>query len=74
MAEIFQKLNEKLHLECPICFADLVEEKDEKSVFQCFNGHIVCSDCKTQLTRCPVCRVQCLDWTKNRLADLYIAR
>ncbi|EOA34024.1 hypothetical protein CARUB_v10021520mg [Capsella rubella] len=39
-------------LDCPICFHPLASP-----IYQCTNGHIICSTCRTKLTRdkCPSC-------------------
>ncbi|XP_055249474.1 E3 ubiquitin-protein ligase SIAH1-like [Moschus berezovskii] len=37
--------------ECPVCFNYVLPP-----ILQCQNGHLVCSDCRPKLTRCPTCR------------------
>ena len=37
--------------ECPICFEQLIP-----SVFQCFNGHLLCKVCILKVEKCPICR------------------
>jgi hypothetical protein len=37
--------------ECPVCF-----NFTSSPVNQCFNGHLICSECVTQVTLCPICR------------------
>jgi len=38
-------------LECPICL-----ELSRPPIYQCPEGHIICSQCRPKVTRCPVCR------------------
>ena len=38
-------------LECPVCRDRVVGE-----VYQCHEGHIMCSSCRVRLLTCPVCR------------------
>ncbi|XP_058812670.1 uncharacterized protein LOC131677100 isoform X1 [Topomyia yanbarensis] len=38
-------------LECPVCFDTI-----PPPVFQCQNGHLVCSRCRVRSERCAVCR------------------
>ncbi|XP_022187781.1 uncharacterized protein LOC111046522 [Nilaparvata lugens] len=40
-------------LECPVCL-----ETAPPPAYQCCNGHLLCSDCRANADRCPVCRVQ----------------
>lgn len=44
-------LNIEAELECPICF-----ELSRPPIYQCPEGHIICSECRPRVTRCPVCR------------------
>jgi len=37
--------------ECPVCY-----ETTLPPIYQCTNGHLVCSSCKTKVTQCPTCR------------------
>ena len=37
--------------ECPVCFDYVLPP-----ILQCHNGHLVCSNCRRKLTRCPTCR------------------
>lgn len=39
-------------LECPICL-DTVR----RPIFQCSNGHLLCSRCRNKTHQCPICRV-----------------
>ena len=45
-------LNESIvdNLECQVCYELL-----GPPIHQCTNGHIICTKCKTNLTRCPTC-------------------
>jgi len=40
-------------LECPVC----IKMPRNGPIYQCEKGHCVCSDCRSKLTRCPVCRI-----------------
>ena len=44
-------------LECPVCF----EVTRTGPVFNCRNGHLICSACKPKVKSCPVCRSADLD-------------
>jgi len=39
-------------LKCPVCF-----EIPENEIFQCRNGHTICSKCSNSIEDCPQCRV-----------------
>uniref|UniRef100_A0A336M0R2 CSON007078 protein n=1 Tax=Culicoides sonorensis TaxID=179676 RepID=A0A336M0R2_CULSO len=39
-------------LECPVCL-DTVR----RPIFQCSNGHLLCSKCRYKTIQCPICRV-----------------
>ncbi|KAH8367818.1 hypothetical protein KR084_003088, partial [Drosophila pseudotakahashii] len=43
-------------LECPVCFGHILPP-----IQQCINGHIICSDCRSKLSKCPVCRRSRID-------------
>ena len=53
-------------LECPVC-----TEICLPPIYQCPEGHIICSTCRPQLDRCPVCRFQLqgLPEIRNRLLE-----
>ncbi|CAL8098646.1 unnamed protein product [Orchesella dallaii] len=40
------------HFECPICF-----EIPSAEIYQCTNGHTICSECSVNIKSCPECRV-----------------
>ncbi|ODM87795.1 putative E3 ubiquitin-protein ligase SINA-like 6 [Orchesella cincta] len=40
------------HNTCPICF-----EIPEREIYQCSNGHIICSICVAGISNCPQCRI-----------------
>lgn len=50
-------------LECPVCLDTM-----KPPIFQCQNGHSVCSNCKPGLSICPTCRGVLTD-TRNLLAE-----
>lgn len=39
-------------LECPVCYQEMAPPK---TIFQCAEGHPVCSSCKPRMNRCPTC-------------------
>ena len=39
-------------LECPVC----VQTPKAGPLYQCENGHILCSDCNGKVNQCPECR------------------
>lgn len=39
-------------LQCPICY-----EIPRENVFQCVNGHTICSTCCSRVRECPFCKV-----------------
>ena len=41
-------------VQCNIC----LEVPEESPIYQCENGHIICTSCRQQLTDCPSCRVK----------------
>lgn len=49
----YQKL-----LRCPICY-----EIPRENVFQCVNGHTICSNCCSRVPECPCCKVSF--WTET---------
>ena len=40
-------------LECPVCF----HTPKAGPLYQCENGHILCSGCNEKVQQCPECRV-----------------
>ncbi|XP_023336599.1 ankyrin repeat, PH and SEC7 domain containing protein secG isoform X3 [Eurytemora carolleeae] len=46
-------INIESEIECPICF-----ELSRPPIFQCPEGHIICSECRPRVSRCPVCRFE----------------
>jgi len=49
---ILEEVEDELH--CVIC----LETPENDYVYQCDNGHILCSACHTKVTYCPLCRVK----------------
>ncbi|PNF26647.1 E3 ubiquitin-protein ligase SIAH1 [Cryptotermes secundus] len=50
--------------ECPVCFDYILPP-----ISQCKNGHLICSNCRPKMTRCPTCRarlgnIRCLGMEK----------
>ena len=39
-------------LECPVCF----DTTNSIPIYECTNGHFVCTDCIPKLEKCPICR------------------
>lgn len=59
-------------LECPICL-----EITDKEIYQCKNGHMICSSCSSKVNECPQCRVNLkVDGAliRNRLAESLVAK
>ncbi|CAL8133681.1 unnamed protein product [Orchesella dallaii] len=52
-------------LRCPICF-----EIPQKEVYQCRNGHTICSNCSKCMENCPQCRVPFGNENKIRVRAL----
>ena len=50
-------------MECPVCL-----KLPRGPVYQCERGHHVCSECKSKLTNCPLCRVP-LGHLRNLFAE-----
>ena len=44
----------KRALECPVCF----ETPKAGPLYQCENGHILCSGCIEKVQECPQCRAR----------------
>jgi len=40
--------------ECPVCLEAMLPPKN---IFNCANGHLVCSDCRENVERCPTCKL-----------------
>ena len=51
-------------LECPVC----IETPRVGPLFQCENGHILCSQCNGKIKQCPQCRI---DLPKVRIRNLF---
>lgn len=52
---------------CPVCFKPFLQQ-----IYQCVNGHSVCSNCKPNILRCPVCFAR-LTGTRNFTLEAVIA-
>lgn len=48
--ELFAKCGEMC--ECPVCYEDLTKETTNVPIC----GHLVCKDCKSKMTECPLCK------------------
>jgi len=61
------QLNEKMlkAMECPVCLM----LPRQAPVYQCENGHCVCSSCKTNLAQCPTCRKALGCENRNRIFE-----
>ena len=54
-------------LECPVC---MEVAKPPAPLFMCQDSHLICSECKPRLDKCPTCRLTYNDPVlKNRLAE-----
>ena len=52
-------------LECPVCF-----EVTSAPIFMCSSEHLVCSACRTRVTRCPECRkTYTIERRRHRFAE-----
>ncbi|CAH1176964.1 unnamed protein product [Phaedon cochleariae] len=49
--ESLEKL--KKQLQCPICMEYMIDK-----IYSCDEGHVLCINCKIQLTECPSCRTK----------------
>ncbi len=61
--ELFQ---DACRLECTVCLYP------QPPMYQCSNGHLLCTDCERKLTHCPTCRVDLTIKVRNILADQII--
>ena len=53
-AHLSYTVEELKQFECPIC----MQLPRSGPVYQCTNGHIICSSCRTSVKKCPQCRVR----------------
>lgn len=53
-------------LECPVCF-----EIAKVPIFQCGDGHLICSTCKPKINKCPECRKL---YSRNLIRNRYAER
>ena len=51
-------------LECVICLC----LPPSTPISQCDNGHLFCSNCRSRLTKCPICRIR-LGMTRSLIAE-----
>lgn len=51
-------------LECPVCF----HTPKAGPLYQCKNGHILCSGCSDKVKQCPECRA---DLPDDRIRSLF---
>merc|ERR1711864_28391 len=52
------------NLECPICLKTAVNP-----IFQCREGHLICSPCVTKVAQCAMCRQEGPVSIRNRYAE-----
>ncbi len=52
-------------LKCPVCF----KFPRDPPVYQCSNGHIMCTSCHDRLSDCPICRIKLEGKIRNRVAE-----
>ena len=55
-------------LECPICLDTM-----GPPIFQCREGHLICSPCREKIDKCPTCRIP-LDNIRNRALENMVAK
>ena len=41
--------------ECPVCMEEMMPPM---KIFNCRNGHLICSDCRPNVTKCTICRAK----------------
>ena len=58
----------KSNLECPVC---LVVPKSGP-IYQCRNGHLLCKECHSKMTRCPLCNIL-LEKLRNLLSEQLVS-
>lgn len=56
-------------LECPVC----LEVPRTSPIYNCLNGHLLCSECQPKMQRCPICRCENIN-NKNHLAERLVNR
>ena len=60
-----KKVDELMNmLECPIC----LDTADRAPIYQCPEGHLLCSECNSRLTECPQCGHALMN-SRNRTAE-----
>ena len=59
-----QILRLQTNLECPIC-----TETASSPIYQCKEGHLVCSSCVVRVARCAICRDTSVGNVRNRYAE-----
>ena len=64
--DVLEKL--KSNLECPVC---LVVPKSGP-IYQCRNGHLLCKECHSKMTRCPLCNIL-LEKLRNLLSEQLVS-
>ena len=47
------ELDKREEVECPVCCEEMATPR---TIFQCSQGHPVCSSCRPRLVHCPSCR------------------
>merc|ERR1711913_160210 len=63
LASQIQRL--ETNLECPIC-----TETASTPIYQCTEGHLVCSSCEARVGKCALCRQNCRGLSiRNRYAE-----
>jgi len=82
--ELLQFINRQIEelekeLECPVCL-----EVANTPIYKCSDDHLVCSQCRTKMTTCPVCRTRYpeggpkrfrgAERSSEKLSNLYLER
>ena len=57
-------------LECPVC----LKIPTEIPIFQCNAGHIHCKECRPNLTRCPMCRLELKEENRSLMTEKILSR
>ena len=57
-------------IECPVC----LKIPNDIPIYQCDAGHIHCKDCRPNLTRCPICRMELRENNRSLMTEKIISR
>merc|ERR1712179_159431 len=64
------EINEiRKQLECPVCSS----VPESPPIYQCSEGHLLCSFCKEKLKICPQCQIPCIN-NRHRMAEFMLEK